>query len=207
MKTLTLTTTSFYFNLLQIALVLILLVMVLFKWVTVYDQTSTVISSHTTNLMDKLIVQSSAQATQLLRQQQNTQLNQLLMDLYHDPHIEQAMVLDKKGTVIAMSPNALTAHQRYLLNKYPPDAYTPDHNNTIQSKQPTVTMVREMRDQGQLLGYFSINYYHRLLVNDQQPDLQFIMEQIHVIVLFSILMGFLLARGLSRFSRNTFRIH
>ena len=206
MQTQKLITTSVFRRLAQVALSLLLLIFILYKWVEANQQSQASLNDNAQMLINKMVAQSATHASHLMTNNQRPQLQQLLADLQSDPHIEQAIIYNQHGTMIAQSQNAVSAFARHQHIQHPPDAYTPI--NTIITSQPlkSIIVVQEIRLKKQLLGYLSINYYQQLLTSQNKVQQQKMMEEILLMVLLSAVMGFILTRGFARFSRNTFRV-
>lgn len=214
MQTPKLSSTSVYRRLAQILLSLVILVVILNKWVSADLQATSVIEENTKALIDKLVSHSALQASHLIKPNANKktrktltiQLQQLLDDLSQDLHIEQAMIYDHQGTTIAKSNGAISASERHQQQLFPPDAYTPINIEQAIADNQTLAVVHEIRKNDKLLGYLRVNYYHQLLVTPNTPKMRQMMEEVLLMMLLSVVMGFLLTRGFARFSRNTFRM-
>jgi membrane protein len=200
-----LNTTSVYRRLSQVALSVVLLIVVLDMWISANSVGEKLQSDHTASLTRQLAQQSALVAMRFIKQKQADELTVMLNDLITDPFIQQSMVYDKTGKIIAQSADSVTAHQAHIDKIEPFDALTPV--NAPLPPSPQLKMyVTEIYDDDKLLGYLRIGYLQTKAIKEPLLFHNNIMRQILLMMLICGVIGFMLTRGFARFSRNSYRI-
>ncbi|MFT5161558.1 MAG: putative membrane protein affecting hemolysin expression, partial [Alteromonadaceae bacterium] len=106
-----LTPSSVYRRLSQVGLSICLLISVLNMWVNTSVNGSKVHIDTLSQLTRQMAQQSALSAANFIKQKQPQQLTLLLNNLTSNEYIEQSMIYDNNGNVLARSEEALTAHQ------------------------------------------------------------------------------------------------
>ncbi len=200
-----LNTTSVYRRLTQVALSVVLLIVVLSMWISANSVGEQLQSDHTANLTRQLAQQSALVAMRFIKQKQTNELTVMLNDLITDPFIQQSMVYDKSGKIIAQSSDSVTAHQAYIDKIEPFDALTPV-NRPLPPPPQLKMYVTEIYDGEKLLGYLRIGYLQAQAIKQPLVFHGNIMRQILLMMLICGVIGFMLTRGFARFSRNSYRV-
>jgi membrane protein len=202
-----LNTTSVYRRLSLVGLSVVLLIMVLNMWIDAVHVGEKVqqssLSQHT-----RLMLEHSAKVAQ--RQLKAKKLDELtitLNDMTEDPYIDQAMVFDRTGKLLAKSDDAKSVQdiyieQRTIADSLPPFAPAPGINKNF-----NVTMfVTAIMEDERLIGYLHVSYRQQQALAQSQQFYQDNMQKMLLMMLLSGVIGFMLTRGFARFSRNSYRI-
>lgn len=207
-----LNTTSVYRRLSQVGLSVGLLVVVLNMWVdtaTRNEQMQLDIASIHTRLMLK---QTTQVALRQIKAKKIDELTLMLNDLASDPYILQSLVYDRTGKLIASSQDAKMAHEIYLKQRTLADSlppYTPEQTTAQRTENPLLEMkmfVTEIMDGDKLTGYLHVSYLHQQALEKSLKFHQSSMQKVLLMMLLCGLIGFMLTRGFSRFSRQSYRI-
>jgi len=210
MKTQQINTTSVYRRLAQLVIAVGLLIAVLFKWISADNQGKALLAANNSELTHTLAAQSAKVASHFIADKQTKQLPRMLNDIASHPFINQAMIYNHQGSEIARSSDAISAYKSYTEQTSPYDAFTPInhiHQTANNDTAQNTWVVSEIRQDDKLLGYLRLNYQQNQALESSLGFHQQIMQQILAMGLLCGLMGFLLTRGFTRFSRNSFRIN
>jgi membrane protein len=188
-------TTSVFRRLSQIGLSIGLLIMVLNMWVNADQKGRQIQADNTANLTRQLAHQSTLIAKDYIKRNQLDKLTILLNNLASNPDIKQAMVYDDTGDVLAQSEGAITASTNLT------------QSNLDTSPVDPVTMyISEIHNDKKLIGYLRISYLQQQALNIPLKNHSAAMRQMMLMMIIAGIMGFMLTRGLSRFSRNSYRV-
>ena len=207
MKTQQINTTSVFRRLAQLVIAVGILIAVLLKWISADNQGKALLSANNDELTHTLATQSAKVAAHFIADKQTDFLPRMLNDIASHPHITQAMIYNQHGSEIARSNQAISAYESYIGQISPYDALTPLNQNQPNKTPNSQWVVSEIRQEAKLLGYLRLNYQQHQALQSSLGFHKQIMQQILLLGLLSGLMGFLLTRGFTRFSRNSFRIN
>ena len=202
-----LNTTSVYRRLSQVGLSVGLLIVVLNMWVDTSqkgEQMQSANASLHTRLMFK---QTALVAQRQIKAKRKTALEQTLNDMTKDPFIVQAIVYDRDGLPIAKSDEAQSAHQLYQKQRSVIDTLPPHGPEAVESPHLGLKMyVTEIREEAKIIGYLHVTYMQNQALAAPLQFHQGNMQKILLMMLLSGLIGYMLTRGFSRFSRQSYRI-
>ena len=183
-----------YNKILQLAIAVIFIIVLLNMLIHSQNQQQQVITEHFSQL-SKAQLQQAVSGLKVLLPQKNTQLiNDYVNSLSESAIIYDIHYYDQTGLLLASSANAKNINSLYGI-----DELTEDESDTY------VTFVEEVRND-ELLGYlrFTIN---KKMVSKPLLNASFdVHEVMRLLVLFAVVIGFLLTRSFSRFSRQGFRV-
>ncbi len=202
----------------QVIISIALLVTVLNMWITTSNNVSEAQSHTLSDLTRQLTQQSSLVAVRLIEKKQWPQLTLMLNDLLANRYIEQAVIYDNNGKILAQSDGALSVHQTHLNNLKATrhealiDAVVgADKKNTLTTEKPAaavnepstvyITALKDKATKHSIIGYLRINYHRHAVLKKPQEVHKSSMNDILLMMILSGVIGFMLTRGFSRFSR------
>tara|TARA_R110002126_G_scaffold43475_31_gene124669 strand:+ start:5948 stop:6589 length:642 start_codon:yes stop_codon:yes gene_type:complete len=183
--------TSSYIKLIQLAIAVVGIWFVLHSWVTTNVQGRAILLSQAEHLMRENLLTLSQAAAYLIENDQLDGLEQLTQHIAASPFLYDVVFYDSNGVRISWSEASAAA--RLMYGNF--------------ANQPLVPMVQEIRSQQQLLGYIKISLQPDTKLNPSYADWQNLMHKLLLLMLATGLIGYLLRRSFSRFSRQSFRLN
>ncbi len=190
----------------QLAIAIVLIIVVMNIWIASDQQSKAVINKHFNTIGQDYIAQASAAVSQLLAdnktEQQNNALKKYLDTLVVAKAVNSVSFYDETGQLIINVNNDPTMNEIYA------------HLNDKQKiSAQYIPFVREIRRLDQVKnGIAEVQGYLRLTIN--KPLITQTLTQAErdksqlerLMLMIAGLIGFLLTRGLNRFSRQSFRL-
>lgn len=190
----------------QLAIAIVLIIVVMNIWIASDQQSKAVINKHFSTIGQDYIAQASATVSQLLAdnktEQQNNALKKYLDTLVVAKAVNSVSFYDETGQLIINVNNDPTMNEIYA------------HLNDKQKiSAQYIPFVREIRRLDQVKnGIAEVQGYLRLTIN--KPLITQTLTQAErdksqlerLMLMIAGLIGFLLTRGLNRFSRQSFRL-
>ncbi len=197
---------SIYNKIMQLAIAIVLIIVVMNIWIASDQQSKAVINKHFNTIGQDYIAQASATVSQLLAdnktEQQNNALKKYLDTLVVAKAVNSVSFYDETGQLIINVNNDPTMNEIYA------------HLNDKQKiSAQYIPFVREIRRLEQVKnGIAEVQGYLRLTIN--KPLITQTLTQAErdksqlerLMLMIAGLIGFLLTRGLNRFSRQSFRL-
>ncbi|WP_181901568.1 AhpA/YtjB family protein [Thalassotalea euphylliae] len=182
---------SIYNKILQLAIAIVLIVVLLNMLITRYNDQAQLISSQQQAFADDYINQAAQAMLVLLKQGKKAATNDYLAKLALPEFIAGVTLYDQTGQTVGVGGTEQTIHELFGIN-------TPE----ISTSSDVTPLVVELRDE-KLQGYlrFTISK-HAWQQSLQQANTEH-QEVMRYMLLVAGLIGFLLARGLSRFRSPT----
>jgi len=197
---------SIYNKIMQLAIAIVLIIVVMNIWISSDQHNKAVINEHFEAIGQDYITQASSAVSQLLADNNTSHQNEILKNYLHSLVAAKAITsvsfYDETGELIININNDLTMNEIYALAR----------EKTNISKE-FIPFVREIRSSKNIQnGIADIQGYLRLtikktvitqaLAQAERDNSQ--LERLMLII--AGLIGFLLTRGLNRFSRQGFRL-
>ena len=259
-----LNSTPVYRRLSQVGLSVGLLIVVLNMWIGADTNTNTVQSNMLSALTRQLSQQSALMAEHLIAQKQLDGLTPLLNNLVSNPYIQQSVIYDHNGKVMAQSDGAVSAIDIYhnqirqakvdigvvdeivdeiadevndemdaeiageidakVDSKIDNNVNTKEDNKLDNKTKPVDSLkqlkspkppkpdskskvyITEIVTDNQVIGYLRINYLQQQALKPSQLRHKETMREILLMMILAGIIGFMLTRGFSRFSRLSFRV-
>lgn len=183
-------TSSSYIKLLQIALAVLGIWLLLQGWVVSQQQGKQLLEQQSSQLMRETLSALSHTAAYLIENDQLDGLEQLTQHLAANPYLFDVVVYDANGVKMSWSEN--TAPARLL--------YSPTHDEQL------LPMIQPIVKQQQLLGYIKLSLRLDASLTPVAQAWQMLMQQLLAMLLLAGLVGFLLRRGFSHFSRLSMQL-
>ncbi|WP_371188518.1 AhpA/YtjB family protein [Thalassotalea maritima] len=185
--------TPVYVKLLEICAAVILLVAVLALSVVGTDDGAETLEQHFSRIANQHLGQAVHVSKVLLKQNDKGLLQNFVQSLTESELVEQAHLYDASGEVIAQSKGASSVKTLYGLD-------AGSRNET----ERFLPFVQEIRTD-ELQGYLRLTFEKEQIIGEVKAQMQQQFEYSRVILIAALAVGFLLTRGLSRFSRHGVR--
>jgi len=182
--------TSSYIKLLQLAISVVGIWFVLHSWVQTSQQGQAILQSQAEQLMRENLITLSQAAAYLIENDQLDGLEQLTRNIAASPFLYDVVFYDTNGVRISWSEASAAA--RVMYGKF--------------ANQSLVPLVQEIRSEQQLLGYIKISLQPDTKLNPSFARWQKLMQHLLLLLLATGLIGYLLRRSFSRFSRQSVRL-
>ncbi|WP_085283075.1 AhpA/YtjB family protein [Colwellia chukchiensis] len=181
-----------YNKILQLVMAIILLVMLMNFWVTSRDAQQEHIQAHAHKIATLYLAQAATSVAPYM-QQSNAQLQQFVDALAQQSLVKSVHVYSVTGESIASSADAESVKDLFGISLY-----------KKQQTKALLSVVQEIHTE-QLQGYIRLSLYRSLLADDLAKNSQQQYEINRLLFLVAGVIGFLLTRGLNRFSRQGYR--
>jgi len=182
--------TSSFIKLVQLAIAVAGIWFVLHSWVKTSHQGQAILQNQAEQLMRENLLTLSQAAAYLIEHDQLDGLEQLTRNIAASPFLYDVVFYDSNGVRISWSEASAAA--RVMYGKF--------------ASQPLVPLVQEIRSEQQLLGYIKISLQPDTKLNPSLARWQQLMQHLLLLLLLTGLIGYLLRRSFSRFSRQGFRL-
>jgi membrane protein len=181
-----------YNKILQLALAILLLVFLMDFWVTSRDNQQLEIQAHAKK-MGKLYLAQAATSTLPYLAQNPSQLQQYTDNLVQQPLVKSVHIYGITGQNIARSEQAESINDLFGLSL-----------RKINQTDDVIPFVQELRTD-KLHGYIRLSLYRSILADELIKNSRDQYDIMRLLMMVAGVIGFLLTRGLNRFSRQGFR--
>lgn len=181
--------TSSTIKLLQIAIAIAGIWLILHSWVLTQQHGKQLLQQQSSQLMRQTLAALSHTAAYLIENDQLDGLQQLTEHIAANPYLYDVVVYDANGVRMSWSENSSPAR---LL-------YAPSQAEELQA------MVHPITKEKKLLGYIKLSLRLDASLNQIYLSWQQLMQQLMGMLVLAGIVGFLLRRGFSRFSRQSLR--
>ncbi|MBZ9612113.1 AhpA/YtjB family protein [Rheinheimera maricola] len=182
--------TSSTIKLLQIGIAVLGIWLLLHSWVLTQQQGKQLLLQQSSQLMRETLTALSHTAAYLIENDQLDGLEQLTQHIAASPYLHDVVVYDANG--VRMSWSEGSAPARLL--------YSPAQNEQLQA------MVQPISKDQQLLGYIKLSLRLDASLTLISMSWQQMMQQLLAMLVLAGIVGFMLRRGFSRFSRQSLRL-
>lgn len=182
--------TSSTIKLLQISIAIAGIWFLLQSWVWTQQQGKFLLQQQSTQLTRETLVTLSHTAAYLIENDQLDGLEQLTQHIAQSPYLNDVVVYDANG--MRMSWSQSSAPARIL--------YSPAQ------AEPLLAMVEPIMQGQQLLGYIKLSLRLDASLTPISLSWQKMMQQLMAMLVLAGIVGFMLRRGFSRFSRQSLRL-
>ena len=183
-------TTSSTIKLLQISIAVVGIWLLLQSWVWTQQQGKQLLQQQSSQLTRETLVTLSHTAAYLIENDQLDGLEQLTQHIAKSPYLHDVVVYDANGTRMSWSEGSAPAR---LL-------YGPSQAEQLQA------MVQPILQGSQLLGYIKLSLRLDASLSPVVMSWQHLMQQLLAMLVLAGIVGFMLRRGFSRFSRQSLRL-
>ncbi|MFT5812635.1 MAG: membrane protein [Psychroserpens sp.] len=181
-----------YNKILQLAIAILLIVFLMNFWVKSRDAQQIQIQVHA-NKMAKLYLAQAATSVMPYLLQKQSKLQQYADTLVLQPLVKSVHIYDITGQSIVSSEQAESINDLFGLS--------------IQKTNQTdkvIPFVQELRSE-KFHGYIRLSLHRAILVDELAKDSRFQYDIMRLLMIVAGVIGFLLTRGLNRFSRQGYR--
>jgi len=189
---------SIYNKIMQLAIAIAFIIVLMNLWLYSQTMNKQTIEQHFYEVAQQYLLQASAGLSVLTPELKTKQSRQLLQnyvdELQQTELINEIHLYDRTGQLIISSESAKSVKALYGLSK-----------NKLNKSETSVPFVGEIRKES-LVGYVRLTLDKQYLTNKllENNDQQFTLLRLMMII--AGVVGFLLTRGLNRFSRQGFRL-
>ena len=181
-----------YNKILQLFFAILLIVFLMNFWVKSRDTQQIQIQEHANKIGKLYLAQAATSATPYLSGQQD-QLQQYTDSLVQQSLVKSVHIYDLTGQTIARSDHAESIKDLFGINV-----------NKINQSKDVVPFVQELRTD-KLHGYIRLSLYRSILADDLADNSRSQYDMMRLLMIVAGVIGFLLTRGLNRFSRQGYR--
>ncbi len=184
---------SIYNKILQLVIAIFLIVMVMNFWVTSREEQQVQIQQHA-DIIGKMYLAQAATSSFAYLTTTTLDLQHYVDNLAQQPLVKSVHIYGKTGQIIAASTASESINDLFgiaVMKVNQSDEITP--------------FVQELRF-GELKGYIRLSLYRSLLANDLATNSTSQYDIMRLLMIVTGVIGFLLTRGLNRFSRQGFRL-
>ncbi|OKY27689.1 MULTISPECIES: AhpA/YtjB family protein [Thalassotalea] len=184
---------SIYNKITQLAIAIILIVLVMNIWVFSYGDQQSAINEHFIELSDEVVSQMAITSLTLWHENPE-KLQQYIDQTTNTPWIKDISIYDETGQLILSNVEQQSVLALYGLGDY----LAPNESQYL-------PVVHEVRD-ATLKGYLRVTLLKEPFTRSLEAasDEQF--ADFRLMIMLAGVVGFLLTRGLNRFSRQSFRL-
>lgn len=198
---------SIYNKILQLVSAILLIVLLMSFLIVNTEKNDQVIALHFEQVADKFLNQTMAGLSVLLSNQntsisntdRNTQLQAYLNNIANADFIKQVHLYDETGLLMLKSESGGDASSTMKM-LYGIDETT----KSLDKSKQYIPFIKEIR-QEQLLGYIRVTIEKSYLTSELAKNNQESQTLYRILLMIAGLIGFLLTRGVNRFSRQGFR--
>ncbi|WP_085297822.1 AhpA/YtjB family protein [Cognaticolwellia mytili] len=183
---------SIYNKILQLVIAMFLIIMVMNLWLTSRHEQEVKIQRHADTTGKMYLAQAAISSFAYLTEK-NENLQNYVDNLAQQPLVKSVHIYGKTGQIIATSAASESVNDLFgiaVMKVNQSDDITP--------------FVQELRF-GELKGYIRLSLYRSLLVGDLASNSVLQYDTMRLLMIVAGVIGFLLTRGLNRFSRQGFR--
>ena len=182
--------TSSTIKLLQIAVAVLGIWLLLHSWVLLQQQGRHLLQQQSSQLMRETLATLSHTAAYLIENDQLDGLEQLTQHIAASPYLHDVVVYDANGVRMSWSEGSAAARLLYSPTQV----------------EPLQAMVQPISKDQQLLGYIKLSLRLDASLTPIAMPWQRLMQQLLIMLVLAGIIGFLLRRGFSRFSRQSLRL-
>jgi len=183
---------SIYNKILQLAIAILLIVLLMNFWVNSRDAQQIQIQGHA-NKIGKLYLAQAAINTLPYLTQKSSQLQQYADTLVQQPLVKSVHIYDITGQVMALSERAESINDLFGIS-----------TRKINQTDEVLPFVQELRID-ELHGYIRLSLHRSILVDELAENSRSQYDIMRLLMIVAGVIGFLLTRGLNRFSRQGYR--
>jgi len=185
---------SIYNKIMQLSIAIIFIVILMNIWIDGVAKDQRVVDQHFNFIGDQYLLQATATMKTMVADRNHKEMEQYLNELAQSELVHSLFVYDINGQLIAQGGVEKTVKALYGIE-----------HNTLNMGKSVVPFVAEIR-QKNVLGYIRINLVKKDVVHQLEKENHEQQQLIRVMLIMAGCAGFFLTRGLSRFSRQGFRV-
>jgi membrane protein len=184
---------SIYNKILQLVIAIFLIIMVMNFWLTSRHEQQVKIQQHA-DIIGKIYLAQAATSSFAYLTEKNVDLQRYVDNLAQQPLVKSVHIYDKTGQIMAASTASESVNDLFGLAAM-----------KVNQSDDITPFVQELRFK-ELKGYIRLSLYRSLLVDDLAANSVLQYDIMRLLMIVAGVIGFLLTRGLNRFSRQGFRL-
>jgi membrane protein len=184
---------SIYNKILQLVIAIFLIIMVMDFWLTSRHEQQVQIQKHADTIGKMYLAQAATSSFAYLTEK-NVGLQHYVDNLAQQPLVKSVHIYGKTGQIIAASTGSESVNDLFGLAVM-----------KVNQSDEITPFVQELRFK-ELKGYIRLSLYRSLLVDDLEANSVLQYDIMRLLMIVAGVIGFLLTRGLNRFSRQGFRL-
>lgn len=178
----------------QLAIAIVLIIVLLNLWVTSNSRSEKMIHEHFYTLAEQQLYQAISAVKSLHLIDNKDKLKKYAIGVAQSDWVYDAIIYDETGQVIAASDNSASIKDVYGITL-----------NKSNKSDKYIPFIQEIRTE-ELIGYMRITVKKEYFTDDLFSTNYDNYAMIRLMMLIAVCIGFLLTRGLNRFSRQGFRL-
>jgi len=186
---------SIYNKIMQLAIAIVIIIVLMNIWQSINQSGKATLNQHFNKMAQQYLAQTAVGIKLLLKKGDKKQLREFVNSMSKEGFVNTIHLYDKTGQLIASSTKASSINDLYgiSLNKI---------NNSVTS----VPFTQEIRLEN-LQGYLRITLKKSAFTKDLAETNNDHLQLFRLMMILAGLVGFLLTRGLNRFSRQGYRLN
>ncbi|WP_206483861.1 AhpA/YtjB family protein [Thalassotalea sp. G2M2-11] len=184
---------SIYNKIMQLAIAIFIIIVLMNLWFFSFGQNNQAIEQHFRYVSQQNLAQIAA-AVPLLRKDSD-KLEQYFDDIMQQQWVKDISLYDATGQLLLATDNQISINDLYGFSEFKPDRsgqFTP--------------FITELRHDNQLTGYIRLTVSNERLKGPLLEASEAHFDLLRLMMILAGVVGFLLTRGLNRFSRQGFRL-
>jgi len=181
-----------YNKILQLAIAILLIVLLMNFWVSSRDEQQIQIQDHANKIGKLYLAQAAINALPYLAQPAS-QLQQYADTLVQQPLVKSVHIYDTTGQTMASSEQAESIKDLFGISL-----------KKVNQTNDVLPFVQELRTD-KLYGYIRLSLHQSILADELAENSRAQYDIMRLLMIVAGVIGFLLTRGLNRFSRQGFR--
>jgi len=186
---------SIYNKIMQLAIAIIIIVILMNMWFYSYGKNQQALNEHF-RFMSKEHLSQIVTSVNFMLTSERSNLQQYVEEVSAKPWIKDLSFYDATGQLMVSS-----AEQGSIKDLYGLSLYKVDRSNQF------TPFIQEIRSKDKLIGYMRLTVENKGLTNELAKTNREHLDLARLMMILGGVVGFLLTRGLNRFSRQGLRLH
>jgi len=184
---------SIYNKIMQLAIAIFLIIVLMNLWVFSYGKNQRATQAHFNEVSSQYLTQIASAAKILLHENKND-VEQYFDEITESPWVKDLSFYDKTGQLVIASDKHSSINDLFGITK-----------NKADRSDEFTTFVQEIREDN-LVGYLRLTIENNSITADIDEASEQQYGLVRLMMILAVIVGFLLTRGLNRFSRQGFRL-
>ena len=185
---------SIYNKIMQLAIAIVFIIILMNIWLSISVQNKYTVQQHFNEMGHSYIKQAGISISLLLTDKKSKMLHDYVNQLSVEDFVKSVHLYDAKGQLITHSTSAQSINDLYGISPH-----------KINRSEQYVPFVHELRTD-KLQGYLRLNIERSYLTDKLEKSNESNQQLLRLMLILAGFVGFLLTRGLNRFSRQGFRL-
>ncbi len=185
---------SIYNKIMQLAIAIFIIIVLMNLWVYSYRENNRALEQHFRYISEQNLAQMTS-SVKLMMAKNRQQLQQYFDEVAEQNWLKDISLYDATGQLLMA-----TSHQASIKELYGLSLYKQDRSEQF------TPFVSELRIDGKLEGYLRITVENQVITHTMSQAANEHYDLLRLMMILAGVVGFLLTRGLNRFSRQGFRL-